>query len=201
MSYQENPSETVNDCEMLPGTTVRVKTKPKIASQEETTDQDFYIEISLPNNVAVVQSGQGNEWTLSDIPLTTSIQEIVIQEGNSQSKDYEETSLNTTTYSCPKRVEIYTVDDPTAPPYLVFQEVINKGVTGWQIYAPVPFIIQTSGGNDSWMTAISSEYVTMKQVVVFDNCNYSIQQPPPPGAAPLFDMGTQSVLTEVDIQS
>jgi len=201
MSYQENPSESVNDCEMLPTSTVLVKNRPKISSEEEATDQDFYIEITLPNNVAVVQNGQGNEWTLSDISLNASIQEIVIQEGNSQSKDYEETSLNTTTYSCPKRIEIYTVDDPSATPYLVFQEVVNKGVTGWQIYAPVPFIIQTSGGNDSWMTAISSEYVTMKQVAVFDNCNYSIQQPPPPGATPLFDMGTESVLTEVDSQS
>lgn len=200
MSYQEKSSELDEALSVLSNTT-RVRTRPKLGSETDETNEDFYIEISLPGSSATVLSGSGNQWTLSQISLSNTMQELVILEGDVQTQNFDETDLNMTTYSTPKRVEIYTTADASATPYVIIQEVVSKGIEGWQIYSPVPFIIETSSGSGSWQTAMSSEYVSIQQVRVFDNCDYNIQQPPPPGTTPLFEKTTEMMIGEVDVQS
>jgi len=201
MSYQETSSD-LNDTLLALSSATKLKTKPKLGCEADDTNEDYYIEISLPNTSASVLTGSGNQWILSQIYLSSSIQEMVVLEGDVQTQNFEETDLNMATYSSPKRVEIYTTADPSATPYVVIQEVVSKGIQGWQIYSPVPFIIETApNGKGTWQTAMSSEYVSIQQVRVYENCDYNVQLPPPPGSTPLFEMATEQMIGEVDVQS
>ncbi|HQU83667.1 MAG TPA: hypothetical protein PKY59_11100 [Pyrinomonadaceae bacterium] len=202
MSYQENINELQNENTFTLANTVSVKTKPKLGSDSEDTGEDYYIEINLPSALATVLNGSGLEWTLSEIYTSSSIQEMVVLDGDVQSQSFNQTDLNMATYSNPKRVEIYTETDSSASPYLVFQEVVSNGIQGWQIYAPVPFnITYTTGGKNTWTTATSTELVSVQQVKVYDNCISNIQNPPPPGSVAMFDMTAQNIIGEVDLQS
>lgn len=202
MSYQEKTDDSQEENVVLLANGATVKTKPKLDNDCNETDDDYYIEINLPGASAIVLNGSGNQWTLSQLNTTSAIQELVVLDGNVQTQSFNETELNMAAFSSPKRVEIYTSSDSSATPYVIFQEVVSRGVQGWQIYAPVPFIItSTSGGKNSWTTAVSSEDVSIEQVKVYENCDYNVQQPPPPESVALFDMTSQEIIGEIDIQS
>lgn len=201
MNYQNNPQNTDKDTVPSQAAPVTVRKRPRLGS--ENTEENDYIGIDLAHEPAIVQSGKGDEWNLSQIGFTSAIQQVTIFENNTQVGDYDETSVNCITYSSQKRIEIYTSELPGATPYIVFQEVENQGIVGWQVYAPIAFYIESppSGGQTSWQSAVSAEPVSIKEVRVYDNCNFNIENPPPPGSMPMFEKVTSMVIGEIDIQN
>ena len=106
------------------------------------------------------------------------------------------------TFAGPKRIEIIASDALDALPYLVFQEVIKGGsVAGWQIYAPTPFaIVQPPYKKPkTWQEAISTETVSIKQVRLYENCNFDIKDTPPSIPGALFQKVTTKDISEVSL--
>lgn len=163
--------------------------------------RDAGIEIELPYDIGRVESGQGSQWNLSVVPVTAPIQGITIYDGEIV-QEYNETNLNCLTFSGPKRIELAASDDLSAAPYIVFQEVIKgTSVVGWQIYAPTAFEIVNSSGEsgETWQTSISTEPVSIKQVRLFEDCNFSIETAPPPIPGALFQKVTSKIISEVNL--
>lgn len=206
MSYQEenaqNKSAQLKDDLPTAANATIVRKRPKLGC--DSTGGNDYIGIDLFNATAVVQSGKGLNWVLSEADFTATIESLTILESNPQTGSFDETDLNCTTYASPKRIEIYVSDKAGDPPYLVFQEVLSPGVTGWQLYSPASFdIVSTpsaNGEDTTWQYAVSTEPVSILQVRVYQNCNFSIQNPPPPGVAPLFEKITSTDIGQISIQ-
>ena len=182
-------------------TPIYIKPRPGTGTTETDGKAD-HLGIYLDYDAGQIQSGTGKEWTLSLVSVTAPIQGFTIFEGSGETQDYNETNLNCLTFSGPKRIEIVTSDELDAAPYLVFQEVIeNNSVTGWQIYAPVAFeVVNSSHSSDkTWQNAVSSEPVSIKQVRLFEDCNFSIETTPPPIPGALFQKVTTKAIGEVDL--
>lgn len=181
-------------------TPIYIKPRPRpVTSGNDATNDHIGIYLDYDN--AEVESGTGNQWTLSFVPVSAPIQGFTIFDGTTRTDDNNETNLNCLIFPGPKRIEIVTSDEFDAPPYIVFQEVISaNGVTGWQIYAPVPFEIDSTERSDkTWQNAVSTEPVSIKQVRLFEQCNVSIESPPPPLPGALFQKITTNGISEVTL--
>jgi len=161
-----------------------------------------YLGIYLPYDGAQVQSGSKGEWNLSIVPITAPIAGFTIYEGAAEEQDYNETNLNCLTFTGPKRIEIVASDALDAAPYLVFQEVLKDDeVTGWQMYAPTSFaeIEPPHKSPQTWQDSVSTEPVSIKQVRLYENCNFSIQSTPPAIPGTMFQKITTKNISEVSL--
>lgn len=181
-------------------TPIVIKPRPKLGLEAE--DLSDYLGIYLPHDMAQVQSGEGDRWVLSLVNVSAPIEGFTIYEGASETQDFNETNLNCLAFPGPKRIEFVTSDELDAPPYLVLQEVIDGVVTGWQLYAPEPFLIVPSGDygtEPTWQNAVSSEPASLKQIRLFENCDFSIETTPPSIPGAMFQKVTTVNINEVDI--
>lgn len=196
MNNQENPK--TRKLPGLPTEVIPIYIKPRRGLHAAGD----YLGIYLPYDNAQVQSGSTDQWNLSLVSITAPIQGFTIYEGVSQEQDYNETNLNCLTFAEPKRIEIVASDALDAAPYLVFQEVIKGGsVDGWQIYAPTPFDIvhPPHKSPQTWQNAVSSEPVSIKQVRLYENCNFDIKDTPPAIPGALFQKVTTKNISEVSL--
>lgn len=182
----------------LPTEVIPIYIKPRKGLQSPGE----YLGIYLPYDNAQIQSGTNDQWDLSLVSITAPIQGFTIYEGAPQEQDYNETNLNCLTFSQPKRIEIVTSDALDSTPYLVFQEIVKGGsVTGWQIYAPTPFaVVQPSHKKpQTWQDAVSTEPVSIKQVRLYENCDFDIKDTPPAIPGALFQKVTTKDISEVSL--
>lgn len=194
----------------LPREVTPIYTKPSYhCGGEEQTNSAVAcgIEIHLPYDMGVVETGQGTSWSLSLVPVTAPIAGFTIFDGAATEEDFNETNLNCLTFTGPKRIELVATDNLSDKAFLVFQEVIeNSVVTGWQIYSPIDFNIIADPETETdiekpttWQTALTTDVTTIKQVRLYEDCDFAITATPPPIPGALFQKVTSSEISEFTV--
>lgn len=180
---------------------IYIRPRPKLDNEVASSD---HIGINLPSEMAVVQTGRNQEWTLSLIKANAPIAGFTIYEGNPATGTQDETSLNCSQFSSPRRIEFVASDVVGAAPFLIIQEVANASVTNWQVYAPDKFLIASSPAASAataakWQYAVSDGPVAVKQVRFYQSCNFPITTTPPSVPGALFERITTSTIDKIDI--